>query len=106
MGSSRKSVDDNHFEIINDIDISELKALKDKNLKNPFLCFLNINSLRHKIIDLRHILIHTGLEIVIIGELNSIQSSLMTNFILTGIHSLLIGVTEINTVVVINVYQK
>ena len=42
--------------------------MKDKNLKNPFLCYLNINSLRHKIIDLRHILIHTGVEIVVIGE--------------------------------------
>ena len=45
-----------------------MKALKDKNLKNPFLCYLNINSLRHKIIDLRHILIHTGVESVVIGE--------------------------------------
>ena len=68
MRSSRKSVDNNHFEISNDIDISELKALKDKNLKNPFLCYLNINSLRHKIIYLRHILIHNGVEIVVIGE--------------------------------------
>ena len=29
---------------------------------------LNINSLWHNIIDLRHILIHTGVEIVVIGE--------------------------------------
>ena len=33
-----------------------LKTLKSKNLRNPFLSYLNINHLRNKIIDLRHIL--------------------------------------------------
>ena len=32
------------------------------------MCHLNINSLRHKIVDLRHVLSQTGIEIVSISE--------------------------------------
>ena len=56
------------MEILNDIDLSGLKSLKDQNPKNPFLCHLNIKSLRHKIVDLGHVLNQTGIEIVAISE--------------------------------------
>ena len=52
----------------NNIDLSALKQIKTENLKNPFICPLNINHLRNKIVDLRHILFETGLEIVAISE--------------------------------------
>ena len=50
------------------IDLSELKALKNNHIENPFICYLNINSLRYKIVDPRHVLETTGLEIVAISE--------------------------------------
>ena len=60
------SGNDQNLEILNNIDLSGLKLLKDK--KNPFLCHLNINSLHHKIVDLGHVLNQTGIEIVAISE--------------------------------------
>ena len=42
--------------------------MKDQTQKKPFLCHLNINGLRHKIVDLRHVLSQTGTEIVAISE--------------------------------------
>ena len=62
------SGNDQNLEILNDIDLSRLKSLKDQNPKNPFLCHLNINSLRHKIVDLGHVLNQIGIEIVAISE--------------------------------------
>ena len=62
------SGNDQNLEILNDTDLSGLKSLKDQNPKNPFLCHLNINSLRHKIVDLGHVLNQTGIEIVAISK--------------------------------------
>ena len=56
------------FVKINDIDLTNLMSLKGDNLKNPFLCYVNINSLRHKIVDLRQFLEQTGIEIVAVSE--------------------------------------
>ena len=52
----------------NNVDLSALKQLKTDNFKNPSICHLNINHLRNKIIDLRHVLSKTGLEIVAVSE--------------------------------------
>ena len=54
------SMNTSTFENLESIDLGKLKELKGKNLKNPFLCYLNINSLRNKIVDLRYVLAQTG----------------------------------------------
>ena len=48
--------------------MTDLTNLKLINLQNPFIAFLNINSLRYKIIDLQHTLLSSGLELVAISE--------------------------------------
>ena len=51
------------------MDIPRLIKLKQANTKNPFLSYLNLNSLRYKIIDLREILSKVELEILAISEI-------------------------------------
>ena len=67
-GHKQVTRDITEFMSINDIDLTNLMSLKGDNLKNPFLSYLNINSLRYKIVDLRHILEQTGIEIVAVSE--------------------------------------
>ena len=55
-GSKQVTRDVTKFVTINHIDLTNLMSLKGDNLKNPFLCYLNINSLHCKIVDLRQIL--------------------------------------------------
>ena len=43
-------------------------GLKQANTKNPFLSYLNLNSLRYKVIDLREILSKVELEILAVSE--------------------------------------
>ena len=56
------------FENLESIDFGKLKEQKGKNHKNPFLCYLNINSLRNKIVDLRYVLAQTGIELLAVSE--------------------------------------
>ena len=56
------------FENFESIYLGKLKELKGKNLKNPFLYYLNINSLRNKIVDLRYVLAQTGIELLAVSE--------------------------------------
>ena len=63
-GCKQVTGDITKFVTINDIDLTNLMSLKGDNLKNPFLCYLNINSLHYKIVDFRQILEQTGTEIV------------------------------------------
>ena len=67
-GNEQVAEDITEFMTINDIDLTELKSLKGDDPKNPFLCYLNINSLRYKITDLRYVLKQTGIEIVVVSE--------------------------------------
>ena len=67
-GNKQVAEDITEFMTINDIDLTELKSLKGDNPKNPFLCYLNINSLSYKITDLRYILRQTGIKIVAVSE--------------------------------------
>ena len=62
-GNEQVAEDITEFMTVNDIDLTELKSLKGDNPKNPFLCYLNIKSLRYKIIDLRYILKQTGIAV-------------------------------------------
>ena len=46
----------------------KLNELKGKSLKNPFLCYLNINRLHNKIVDLRYVPAQTGTELFAVSE--------------------------------------
>ena len=46
----------------------KLQKIKNSHLNNPVLAHLNINSLRHKIIDLREILKYTGIDLISLSE--------------------------------------
>ena len=46
------------------LDLSNLTAFKQANLNNPFISYLNLNSLRYKIIDVREVLCKAQLEII------------------------------------------
>ena len=48
--------------------MGKLKELKGKHLPNPFLCYLNINSLCNKIVDLKYVLSQTGIELLAVSE--------------------------------------
>ena len=50
------------------LDLSNLIALKQANLNNPFISYLNLNSLRCKIIDIREVLCKAQLEIIALSE--------------------------------------
>ena len=62
------SMNTSTFENLESIDLGKLKELKDKNLKIPFSYYLNINSLRNKIVDLRYVLAQTGIELLTVSE--------------------------------------
>ena len=63
-----------------------LKNLKIKNLRNPFLGYLDINHLRNKIIDLRCILNEIGLEYISISETKLYESFPDSQFKIDGFH--------------------
>ena len=84
-GNEQVAEDITEFMTINDIDLTELKSLKGDNPKNPFLCYLNINSLRYKITDLRYILKQTGIEIVAVSETKLSEEFPDSQFLWTGI---------------------
>ena len=48
--------------------MTDLTNLKHTNLHDPFIAYLNISSLRYKIIDLWHTLSSAGLELVAVSE--------------------------------------
>ena len=54
--------------------ISELTELRNKYLNNPVMGYLNINSLRNKLIDLREIMTKAPLDIVCIDETQLAES--------------------------------
>ena len=62
------SMNTSTFENLESIDLGKLKELKGKNLKNPFLCYLNINSLLNKIVNLRYVPAQTGIKLLAVSE--------------------------------------
>ena len=64
-----------------------LKGHKNKNLRNPFLAYLNINHLRNKIIDLRCILKEISIEYIAISETKLDGSFPDSQFKIDGYHS-------------------
>ena len=77
----------NHSLLPSNDSLDGLKDLKNKNLRNPFLAFLNINQLRNKIVDLRSILKEVGLQYIPISETKLDASFLNSKFKIEGYHS-------------------
>ena len=67
-GCQQVTRDINKFVTINDINLANLMSLEGDNLKNPFLCYLNITSLHYKTVDLRHILEQIGIITHLAGQ--------------------------------------
>ena len=72
--------------VISSDSLDGLKDLKIKNLRNPFLGYLNINHLRNKIVDLRCILKEIGLECISISETKLDSSFPDSQFKIDGYH--------------------
>ena len=89
-GCKQVTRDITKFVTTNDIDLKNIMSLKGDNLKNPFLCYLNINSLRYKIVDLKQILEQTGIEIIAVSETKLNEEFLDSQFLLMGIRFQLI----------------
>ena len=64
MGSSEKS---SAFEEHENIDLKKLRDNMRKSPK-PILWYLNIDSLRNKIIDSRYLLVENGTELLAVSE--------------------------------------
>ena len=59
------------------------EALRENRLKyvnNPLIDYLNINSLRNKIVDLREIILKLSLDYLVISEQKSTKAFLQRNF--------------------------
>ena len=68
--SKKVNLDENESYLLRGYDNELLKLQKNKNshFNNPVLAHLSINSLRHKIIDLREILKYTGIDFISLSE--------------------------------------
>ena len=66
--------------------LDELKDLKNKNLKNHFLAYLNINHLCNKIVDLRSMLKVVDLQYISISETKLDASFPNSQFKIEGYH--------------------
>ena len=51
-----------------ELDLEGLNNLKSKNKDNPFIGYLNINSLRFKIIELKEIILKNNFKILTVSE--------------------------------------
>ena len=66
--------------------VSELIELRNKYPKNPIIVYLNINSLRNKIIDLREKMSKAFLVIVCIGKTKLDESFPVSQFLMESYH--------------------
>ena len=56
------------FSSVNSSDLQSLKLVRSDNTENPMIGYLNLNSLRNKIIDLREVLKHISLDYFVVSE--------------------------------------
>ena len=68
------------------LDLSYLIALKQANLNNPFISYLNLNSLRYKIIDIRKVLCKAQLEVIALSETKLSSEFPYVQFKIDGYH--------------------
>ena len=68
------------FSSVNSPDLQSLKAARSDNTENPMIGYLNINSLRNKIIDLREVLKHISLDYFVLSETKLDNSFSCTQF--------------------------
>ena len=57
------------FSSVNSSDLQSLKLVRSDNTENPMIGYLNLNSLRNKIIDLREVLKHISLDYFVVSEI-------------------------------------
>ena len=68
--SKKVNLDENESYLLRgyDNELLKLQKIKNSHFNNPVLAHLSINSLRHKIIDLREILKYTGIDFISLSE--------------------------------------
>ena len=94
--SDSQIVQNNSFSNL-DLDLYNLQLLKQKYHSNPFISYLNINSLSNKIDALRQIWKTAPLEILCVDETKLDSSFPNSQFRIDGYIFPLIGETEIIT---------
>ena len=71
LGSSDiifQSLNTDEFSSVNSSDLQSLELVRSDNTENPMIGYLNLNSLRNKIIDLREVLKHISLDYFVVSE--------------------------------------
>ena len=71
-----------------DLDLQKLESFKKQHSNHPFLAYLNINSLRNKIVDLKQVLTKVDLETLVIAETKLNESFPNSQFAVDGYYSL------------------
>ena len=66
------------------LDIQSSKSLRNKNIDNPFIAYLNINSLRNKIQELQNLIHDTSPEVITISETNIDHTFTDAQFLIDG----------------------
>ena len=72
---------------VSDLDLQKLEPFKKQHSNYPFLAYLNINSLRNKIVDLKQVLTKVDLEILAILETKLNESFPNSQFRVDGYFS-------------------
>ena len=70
-----------------DLDLQKLESFKKQHSNHPFLAYLNINSLRNKIVHLKYVLTKVDLEISVIAQTKLDESFHKSQFAVDGYYS-------------------
>ena len=70
-----------------DLHLQKLESFKKQHSNHQFLAYLNINSLRNKIVDLKQVLTKVDLEILVIAETKLDESFPNSQFAVDGYYS-------------------
>ena len=74
--------------VISNLYLPYLAELRKKYSDNPIIGYLNINSLRYKVIDLRHVLFESELDILAISETKLCDEFPDSQFVIEGYYHL------------------
>ena len=84
---------------ISNLYLPYLAELRKKYSDNPIIGYLNVISLRYKVVDLRHVLFESELDIPAISELNYVMNFLILSLSLKAITILhILGRIELHMV--------
>ena len=70
--------------VISNPDLPYLAELRKRYSDNPIIGYLNINSLRYKVVDLRHVLSESELDILAISETKLCDEFPDSQFVIEG----------------------